>query len=703
MIAQLKEFIRSLLEQIGFASTTLNNIVLFVTVLGFAVSGLLFLYRMLKKAMLLRNQRLLNRDLAYSNFSAEDVDRATRYYIPTYFQNVSPSEDHEPGRRYIAAAKSKLVPLFMKKVFVNNPGHKFYIIMADTGMGKTTFMINLYLAYKNKMTFFFSKPKSQIRLYPLGWKDALKKIEAIADKEQVILLLDAFDEDVDAIKDYKNRLNEILAAASSFRQVIITCRTQFFPSQAEEPHETGYFSYGSVNQAHKFQKLYISPFSDRDVEKYINRRYGWFEFANKKAAMTIARKSPDLVIRPMLLYFIDDLVSTQGFNYTFEIYEVLIEKWIFREYNKPSNRAKFESYEPYKRILYAFSHALAIDLYKKREERGGYYAPELKKMEFVDFISGVKKVMNINTSGAQGITIKVSDVEIQLFHDEEKTCKSLLNRDIEGKYKFSHRSIMEYFLAIELLTNYNFYQSFDFSGMSAAEKFLKEMMIVELRKKRGDFSLRNKPDPLATISHEKIEEVRSLRILELGIFNPLLLAQFKQLKYLAVAGCAGLQFIYPFYATILLRHTRVGDWRIKRYLTLSKYPNLEGKIKLLEELPVNSMINALRCYPQMNPWLNRLQILNKANDPIAMMHVEALDLEFLIDQLPDALVVQYHKFGMLVARASRVSVPEWQSEDANNEFIMQRSFFFERLKPCIAFYESMRILQERLPNCKIIF
>jgi hypothetical protein len=80
------------------------------------------------------------------------VHRATRYYVETKFQNISPSEDDEPGRSYIASAKDKLIPLLIKKVFNNNARDgKFYLVLADTGMGKTTFLINLYIRYKNRL------------------------------------------------------------------------------------------------------------------------------------------------------------------------------------------------------------------------------------------------------------------------------------------------------------------------------------------------------------------------------------------------------------------------------------------------------------------------------------------------------------------------------------------------------------------------
>ena len=77
------------------------------------------------------------------------------------------------------------------------------------------------------------------------------------DKENTILLLDAFDEDLEAIKDHQKRLNQILSKVHKFREIVMTCRTQFFPSEKEEPDRTGYFTGGERGE-YKFQKSYLS-------------------------------------------------------------------------------------------------------------------------------------------------------------------------------------------------------------------------------------------------------------------------------------------------------------------------------------------------------------------------------------------------------------------------------------------------------------
>jgi len=276
MIGEFKnllDFFQDWLQSIGIQEGYIQIIISLLSSLFL----LLILFGFLKIAfnwiILLWKKRLLNRDL-YPYFTAAEIDRATRYYIPSKFQNVAPSQDQEPGRRNTASARNKLIPLFIKK-FIHNVEHadKYNLILADSGMGKTTFMINLYLSYRKKQIFY--KRKFDIKLFPLGHPSTFEDILKIPNekKKDTILLLDAFDEDVLAVADYKKRMEEIIEKVWRFREVVITCRTQFFPSSDDEPQETGQQKFGVDGGEYIFYKLYLSVFDDNDVRKYLSKRY----------------------------------------------------------------------------------------------------------------------------------------------------------------------------------------------------------------------------------------------------------------------------------------------------------------------------------------------------------------------------------------------------------------------------------------------
>jgi hypothetical protein len=121
-------------------------------------------------------------------------------------------------------------------------------------------------------------------------------------------------------------------------------------------------------------------------------------------------KIPLLTARPMLLSHIDDLLKTdRDFQFSYELYEEMVEAWIKREKGFVENSDELRD----------FSERLAVDLYLNRSRRGAERVPidELSKL-------------------ANGWGVQVSEGKL--------SGRSLLNRDADGNFKFAHRSIMEH-------------------------------------------------------------------------------------------------------------------------------------------------------------------------------------------------------------------------------------------------------------------
>jgi hypothetical protein len=401
-------------------------------------------------------QKKLQKQLA-PFYSRNDIKKATEYYVPTQCQNIAPSKEHEPGHTHAFATKESLIPFFMDKVFNNkSQTDRFFIIMADSGMGKTTFMVNLYASYVRK------NGADNIELIPLGYPDALAEIDKIQPQKRnkIILLLDAFDEDNHAIEDYQSRLKLILQKAHDFKEIIITCRTQFFPSEVEEPKETGVLKFGDDGGEYVFRKLYISPFDDLDIKKYLKKKYPFFRKKKQQKAEEIVKQSPNLMVRPMLLSYIDDLIeSDQKYERTYQIYQELIKKWIHREVQR---RPKGK--QEYQEQLYKFSRVVANNIYENHKAREGFFIEGKDVLQFA----------------------RQQDVDLQ---ELELKSRSLLNRDVQGRYKFSHKSILEYFLALEAFENPSFIKDGNFDGIEQTEAFLQEMYYDKARQLEGEFRL----------------------------------------------------------------------------------------------------------------------------------------------------------------------------------------------------------------------
>lgn len=437
----LIKYIQDLLGALGYHDLA-KYAGLIITITGIVTGSLIpFLWKFFRWTFKYLQQRKLTKDL-HPFYTQIEIKKATQYYVPTKCQNIAPSKENEPRQTHAFATKEECIPFFIKKAFkTDKEDYRFYFVLADSGMGKTTFLINLYLKYISQL---FGK-EYKIKLLPLGFPDIDKELDKMEDseKEKTILLLDAFDEDNEAVIDYRSRLTNLMKKVWRFREVVITCRTQFFPSEEEEPKETGVLRFGVDRGEHVFRKLYISPFDDRDINLYLSKKFSIFQHKSKKKAKQIVDQSPNLMVRPMLLSYIDDLLqSKRHYEYTFMIYQELIEKWIVRE----ANRMTLDRQKRYRLELYNFSRAIALDMYRNRKERDGLYI--------------------------KGIDIKpfAKKHQIELMEMDIKS-RSLLNRNARGEYKFSHKSILEYFLAAEAFNDREFREELNSEGMEQAKIF----------------------------------------------------------------------------------------------------------------------------------------------------------------------------------------------------------------------------------------
>ena len=452
MLERYLDLVRDWLRALGFTKLVENeawqvdSIILFLGLglLGSLATGL---YRLGLWWYRRRQQYRLRKDL-HPYFSSADIRQATQYYVPTHFQSNPPSQHHELIQAHKVTARQKLIPFFLNHAFRGDQDQqRFYIVLAGSGMGKTTFMLNLYLAYLQRRKV--GRAQFHIRLMPLGYPDLLKRIEQIEEQASTILLLDGLDEDTQAIRNYKRRLERILTKVKDFRYVVFTCRTQFFPSEEEEPRETGVLRFGTRQGFQTFAKLYLSPFDDKDIQQYLRHRYGRWQRGRKAEARRIIERAPNLVVRPMILSYIDDLINAdRGYDLASDLYAALIDKWIERE----ANRIPEERRDQFRQELHRFSREVALNIYKHRRHRKGFFI-------------GLKEIKRLG----EAHDIRLDEMEMQ--------SRSLLNRNVLDQFKFAHKSILEYFLAREAVEDGKFASQLDFQSMDQARLFYDEMCL----------------------------------------------------------------------------------------------------------------------------------------------------------------------------------------------------------------------------------
>lgn len=370
-------------------------------------------------------RRALGQRLGSGSYTKEEIFRATSYYVIPDCQNVDPSGGEDwrltfPVRQNAFSAIDFLLSA--------RSAQKYSLILADSGMGKTSLLLNYFSRHWNSRK---RRSKFNLALIPLGQPNVEKQMQSVSDKENTVLFLDALDEDTKAIDNHRLRLTDLLRAASDFRHVLITCRTQFFPRDEEIPAETGLLRVGPIaageSKEHCFYKMYLSPFSDGQVDTFIKKRFRFWHLKDRSKARRIATRIRDLTVRPMILAHVPDLLESEAnFTHSFQIYEEMVSAWLRREHPLVKDTV----------TLRAFSEYLAIDILKERQRRG---AEKISSAELDQLLS--KFLMNDSETTE---LVKHSLERWQL------RSRSLLNRDAAGNWKFAHRSIMEYSAAISI-------------------------------------------------------------------------------------------------------------------------------------------------------------------------------------------------------------------------------------------------------------
>lgn len=422
------------------------------------------------------------RDL-YPYFDYAEVKRHRKWFIPTRFQPDPETFSEQPeSRQDIEEENPKpLIPYFINIAFNEKKGNdRYFLILAGSGMGKTTFLINLYMKY---ISFFNFRQKYIVRLFRFGYPDFTREIKHLAaqeDAKNTILLLDAFDEHIgllppekhDGITDedrFLNQFDEIIRITKSFRRVVITVRIQYFPGyngtsfKLKIPHSKGF---------HNLVEMHISPFSPKQTSQFLNKKYGLIKFWNfgrKKKALSIIDKCSDLMARPMLLNHIDLFVDNpRTFQNSYDVFEILVERWIENEANKP----RFSIVRDIKENLLIFSKLIALEIYKRRKENNVLHLDKTRVIQ-------IAKDNHLN------------------LKNYEITGESLLVKDASENWKFSHKSILEYFIAKSVLENPSFEEEVVWVGFYGAKHFYNEVKNRTVMTKSVPFKYgrENMPDP----------------------------------------------------------------------------------------------------------------------------------------------------------------------------------------------------------------
>ena len=439
-ISKIVEIINILQPILDFMNSVGEILVWVISGVGFILCGKLI------------KPRLQFRRFVNSVYSQENLREVLKYYIRTRAQDMDPCEQEEIKENNGKYISCNLISFFVKDAFKKSSSGKYYLVLADSGMGKTTFLLRLY---KESLRVFNSRRKPKVMLIPLTDLDCLDRIKQIPNPENVILLLDALDENKTAISNCNDFFENLITATSGFNKIVITCRTQFFPSNKEEPSYTNYIQVGRRNKKTEIVKKYLAPFTDEEVKLYLKKRFR-FKFHLQRRAFAIIQKVPNIMARPLILNWINFLCDAkEDYRYSYQIYDTIITKWIEREALGHTERNLFE-----------LSRAIADYMFNHETTT----IPALKVEEIAN-----KKAVDLEPIIAKS--------------------RSLLNRNGQGEYKFAHRTFLEYFIVFGIFEKNKMPEKTSFLWrLSGAKRFLLEILVSSVEA--------SYPDTLAKIEME---------------------------------------------------------------------------------------------------------------------------------------------------------------------------------------------------------
>jgi len=276
-----------------------------------------------------------------SFYSTQEILSSIQNYIPLHLSHKLP--DYSKYRKETNTKEG--ISYFLKIFDGNILENTRFLLLGSAGIGKTTFLLNLYKTASLKLP-----EGTNIQLFPLRTCNLEHEIQSLTHPEKTILLLDGLDEL--PIKSNMS-LRKVVEITERFKYVIITSRIESFNEDSELITNT--LKYSGDKECYKISKMYLSPFAEKEIKKYLNYV---FKDENKFQQLINVLFGNNLVYRaeallgrvkfaslkPLFLYYITDIIK-EGDYYRAdsEIYESLIYKWIVRESYNVEDKESFKS------------------------------------------------------------------------------------------------------------------------------------------------------------------------------------------------------------------------------------------------------------------------------------------------------------------------------------------------------------------------
>ena len=145
----------------------LSNIDSILSILTVILSGLIFIERLIMGILRLKLKR---NQYKYLNLVVDrQIKQSMKCYVPTRAQDIDPNTEEDSQ----SMITKELVPFFIDEIF-NKSDDQYFIILADSGMVKTTFLLHLFFKYYKRIF-----RKFDIVFIPLALDCSIEKIREV--------------------------------------------------------------------------------------------------------------------------------------------------------------------------------------------------------------------------------------------------------------------------------------------------------------------------------------------------------------------------------------------------------------------------------------------------------------------------------------------------------------------------------------------
>lgn len=340
---------------------------------------------------------------------------------------------------------------FLRKNFLFNKHlneSKFFFLVGVTGIGKTTYLFNLFLEI-NKYTRWKKAPT--ILLGKIKGESTWKRINYFISKgedKETILLLDALDEFsldkttfklIDYLTAFEKFWEEKKYLLSGFKKVIISVRQQIYEGEFNSGKKNIQLSLFDENiHDNPIHKIYLNKFSTKQSYEYLRLRYkdkdlqkkmiDFFDFLLYKID---EYDYVNLFTTPFCLNFLEDIYY--GYQKEsilrlsdLEIYHTIAERWIEREF--VTKRLKDSNISS--KAIEKICEKIAFKMYKNQKD-------ELTSAELLEIETSIENLFDFR----KGLTDRSLLKKERLVNYTHSGFKF-----VHEVYTFAHKAFFDYFL-----------------------------------------------------------------------------------------------------------------------------------------------------------------------------------------------------------------------------------------------------------------